>query len=87
MTAGKSLRAKELMGNEPESLQAQLKTLEEELFKNRLKQMTNQLENTMVIRNARRNIARIRTVLGQKSRDASQAASQAAKAAPETTKG
>jgi large subunit ribosomal protein L29 len=79
MTAEKHLRAKELRGTEPEVLKGQLAKLEEELFKNRLKQMTNQLENTMVIRNARRNIARIRTVLGEQS--------QAAKAAPETTKG
>jgi large subunit ribosomal protein L29 len=64
--SGKSLKAKDLRGDEPEALTSQLKKLEEELFKNRLKQMTNQLENTMVIRNARRNIARIQTVLAEK---------------------
>jgi ribosomal protein L29 len=45
-----------------------LQKLEEDLFKNRLKQMTNQLENTMVIRHARRDIARIKTVLSAKAR-------------------
>ena len=69
MSDAKRLRAKELLGQDTEELQGQLKRLEQELFQNRLKQMTNQLENTMVIRNARRNIARLETVLTQKLRD------------------
>ena len=68
----KALSAKELRANESEALETQLKTLETELFKNRLKQMTNQLENTMVIRHARRNIARLQTVLGEKRRQQQQ---------------
>jgi large subunit ribosomal protein L29 len=64
----KGLNAKELMGQEPETLRQTLKKLEEDLFKNRLKKMTNQLENTMLIRNARRDIARVQTVLAAKSR-------------------
>ena len=64
----KSLRTKDLVGSEPEALHSTLRKLEEDLFKNRLKQMTNQLENTMVIRHARRNIARLKTVLGDKLR-------------------
>lgn len=66
----KALRAKELRGVEVESLESQLKKLGEDLFKDRLKQMTNQLENTMVIRQARRNIARLETVLAEKRRTA-----------------
>jgi large subunit ribosomal protein L29 len=79
VSAVKKLKAKDLRADEAEALASQVAKLEQELFQNKLKQMTNQLENTMVIRNARRNIARIRTVLGEKQK--------AAKAAPEATKG
>jgi large subunit ribosomal protein L29 len=43
-----------------------IKRLEEELFQNRLKRHTNQLENTNVIRATRREIARARTILSQR---------------------
>ena len=65
----KGLRAKELRGSEPAELQRQLAKLEEELFKNKLKKTTNQLENTMVIRNTRRDIARLHTVLAARLRE------------------
>jgi large subunit ribosomal protein L29 len=65
----KGLRAKELRGTEPAELQRQLKQLEEDLFKNKLKKTTNQLENTMVIRNTRRDIARVHTVLAARLRE------------------
>jgi large subunit ribosomal protein L29 len=68
VSTGKGLKAKDLRADGAEALEGQLKKLEEGLFKDRLKQMTNQLENTMVIRNARRNIARIRTILGEKAK-------------------
>jgi ribosomal protein L29 len=45
-----------------------VRKLEEDLFKHRLKQNTNQLENTMLIRNTRRDIARVNTVLAERSR-------------------
>ena len=45
-----------------------MRKLEEELFKHRLKKNTNQLENTMLIRNARRDIARVNTVLAERLR-------------------
>ena len=64
----KGLRAKEIRGTEASELTTTLQQLEADLFKNRLKQMTNQLENTMVIRQARRSIARVRTVLAEKLR-------------------
>jgi ribosomal protein L29 len=44
-------------------LKDRIKRLEEELFQHRLKRFTNQLENTNLIRSARREIARCRTVL------------------------
>ena len=59
----KGLRAKDLLGNAPEELASTRRKLEEDLFKHRLKKVTNQLENTMLIRNTRRDIARINTVL------------------------
>ncbi len=44
-------------------LKDRIKRLEEELFQHRLKRFTNQLENTNLIRAARREIARVKTVL------------------------
>jgi len=74
----KGVRAKDLRGNDPEELRRTVRKLEEDLFKHRLKQNTNQLENTMLIRNTRRDIARVNTVLAERSR--SGAAPAAAKA-------
>ena len=73
----KGLRAKDLRGNDPDELRRTVRKLEEDLFKNRLKQNTNQLENTMLIRNTRRDIARVNTVLAERTR-----AGGAAPAAP-----
>lgn len=46
-----------------DELKERIKRLEEELFQNKLKRHTNQLENTNLIRQARREIARAKTVL------------------------
>ena len=62
----KGLSAKDLRGNDPAELRSTLRKLEEDLFKNRLKKTTNQLENTTLIRNARRDIARVNTVLTER---------------------
>ena len=64
----KGLRAKDLEGNDPEELRRTRHKLEEDLFKHRLKKTTNQLENTMLIRNTRRDIARVNTVLAERLR-------------------
>ena len=48
-------------------LKDRIKRLEEELFQHRLKRFTNQLENTNLIRSARREIARCRTVLSARA--------------------
>jgi large subunit ribosomal protein L29 len=72
----KAVRAKDLRGNDPEELKRTVRKLSEDLFQNRLKKNTNQLENTMLIRNARRDIARVNTVLAERLRaDAAAAAS------------
>ena len=62
-----SLEAKDLRGNDPDELRRTVRKLEEDLFKHRLKKNTNQLENTMLIRNTRRDIARVNTVLAERS--------------------
>jgi ribosomal protein L29 len=63
-----------------------VRKLEEDLFKNRLKKNTNQLENTMLIRHARRDIARVNTVLGERLRaETAKPAAKPAKA-PAATK-
>lgn len=76
----KGLRAKDLVGNDPEELRSTVRKLREDLFKNRLKKSTNQLENTMLIRNARRDIARVNTVLGQRQRELQASAAKPASA-------
>jgi len=63
-----SLEAKDLRGNDPEELRRTLRKLEEDLFKHKLKKTTSQLENTMLIRNTRRDIARVQTVLAERLR-------------------
>jgi large subunit ribosomal protein L29 len=45
-----------------------VRKLEEDLFKHRLKKTTSQLENTMLIRQTRRDIARVYTVLAERVR-------------------
>ena len=60
--------AKDLRGNDPEELRRTVRKLEEDLFKHRLKKNTNQLENTMLIRNTKRDIARVNTVLAERLR-------------------
>jgi large subunit ribosomal protein L29 len=60
--------AKDLRGNDPEELRRTVRKLEEDLFKHKLKKNTNQLENTMLIRNTKRDIARVNTVLAERLR-------------------
>lgn len=75
----KGITAKDLRGNEPEELLNTRKKLEEDLFKHRMKKVTNQLENTMLIRRARRDIARVNTVLAAKLRGAAPAPTASSK--------
>ena len=85
----KGVRAKDLRGNDPEELRSTVRKLQEDLFKHRLKQNPNQLENTMLIRNTRRDIARVNTVLAERSRAGGAPAapvSGEAPAAPSKTK-
>ena len=63
-----SLVAKDLRGNDPDELRRTVRKLQEDLFKHNLKRTTNQLENTMLIRSTRRDIARVNTVLTERLR-------------------
>jgi large subunit ribosomal protein L29 len=82
----KGLHAKDLRGNDPAELLNTRRKLEEDLFKNRLKKNTNQLENTMLIRKARRDIARVNTVLTERLRADAKIGKAASTAAKEKAK-
>ena len=58
----------DLRGNSVEELNQQLVDAKKELFNLRFQNATNQLENTARIREVRRNIARIQTVITETSR-------------------
>ena len=58
----------ELRNKTPEELNSDLVAAKKELFNLRFRNATNQLDNTSVIGEARRNIARIQTVITQKQR-------------------
>ncbi len=77
-----------LLGNIRESsdgeLKDRIKRLEEELFQHKLKRFTNQLENTNLIRSARREIARCRTVLSARAKGSETAQAKAATTTEET---
>jgi large subunit ribosomal protein L29 len=66
--------AKELRNKTPDELRDQLVQLKKEAFNLRFQQATNQLENTARMRQVRRNVARVNTILNEK---AAQAASEA----------
>ncbi|HEX3954131.1 MAG TPA: 50S ribosomal protein L29 [Stellaceae bacterium] len=54
-----------------DELTEELETLGKELFNLRFQRASGQLENTARVRQARREIARIKTILGERSRQAS----------------
>jgi len=58
----------ELLSKSPAELNTELVDAKKELFNLRLQNATNQLDNTGRIKEVRRNIARIRTVMTQKER-------------------
>ncbi|MFP7571965.1 50S ribosomal protein L29 [Marivita sp. S2033] len=61
------MNAKELNDKTPDQLRDELVTLKKEAFNLRFQQATSQLENTARIRQVRRNVARVQTVLTQKA--------------------
>jgi large subunit ribosomal protein L29 len=61
------MNAKELNDKTPDQLRDDLVSLKKEAFNLRFQQATSQLENTARIRQVRRNVARVQTVLNQKA--------------------
>ena len=61
---------KELQGKSVEELTEELVSAKKELFNLRFQNATNQLDNTSRIKEVRRNIARIQTVITQKTQAA-----------------
>ncbi|MEM7023390.1 MAG: 50S ribosomal protein L29 [Pseudomonadota bacterium] len=68
------MKASELKGKTSDQLSEQLLELKKEQFNLRFQRATGQLENTARVREVRRDIARIKTILGQ-ARPESQPAS------------
>jgi large subunit ribosomal protein L29 len=64
----KQNRPSELRERTDEELASLSRSLEEDLFKFRVQRYTNQLENTMKIRNTRRTLARVKTILAARAK-------------------
>ena len=64
----KTAKASDLRGRTPDELNDQAETLGKEIFNLRFQRASGQLENTARVRQVRRDIARIKTVLGERSR-------------------
>lgn len=67
------MKADELKTKTPDQLRDSLVQLKKEAFNLRFQQATGQLENTARMRNIKRDVARIMTVLNQKAADAAKA--------------
>ena len=65
--------AKELREQTPDQLRTKLTDLKKEAFNLRFQQATSQLENTARMRQVRRDVARVKTILNEKAAGAAQA--------------
>ena len=61
------MKASELRGKSPEELSSELEQLREEQFRLRMQLATGQLGQTHLLKEARRDIARVKTVLTEKA--------------------
>lgn len=61
------MNAQDLRDKTPDQLRDQLVQLKEEAFNLRFQQATGQLENTARMRQVRRDVARVNTILSQKA--------------------
>ncbi|MDJ0638310.1 MAG: 50S ribosomal protein L29 [Paracoccaceae bacterium] len=59
--------ANELREKTPDQLRDELTNLKKEAFNLRFQQATNQLENTARMREVRRDVARVKTILNEKA--------------------
>jgi large subunit ribosomal protein L29 len=62
------MKLRELRDKNNDELQMREKELSEQLFKLRFQRATGRIENPMKIRQVKREIARIKTLLGERSR-------------------
>ncbi|NDV02273.1 50S ribosomal protein L29 [Pseudoroseicyclus tamaricis] len=67
------MNASELRDKTPDQLRTQLVDLKKEAFNLRFQQATGQLENTARMRQVKRDVARVKTILNQKAADAATA--------------
>lgn len=65
------MNARDVKAKTTDELNAELEQLTKEVFNLRFQKASGQLENTARVRDVRRTIARIRTVLGERQRAAS----------------
>lgn len=66
------MNANELREKTPDQLREELANLKKESFNLRFQQATGQLENSAQIRAARRNAARVKTILNEKAKSAAE---------------
>ncbi|HTW51405.1 MAG TPA: 50S ribosomal protein L29 [Stellaceae bacterium] len=64
----RTTKARDLRSRTPDELADQVEILGKEIFNLRFQRASGQLENTARVRQARRDIARIKTVLGERQR-------------------
>jgi large subunit ribosomal protein L29 len=69
----KAMKAGDLRARTPDELTDQVESLGKEIFNLRFQRASGQLENTARVRQARRDIARIKTILGERQRAAAKA--------------
>jgi large subunit ribosomal protein L29 len=69
----KAMKGSDLRGRTADELNDQAEMLGKEIFNLRFQRASGQLENTARVRQARRDIARIKTVLGERQRAAAKA--------------
>ena len=62
------MKAGELRDKTPDQLREELASLKKESFNLRFQQATGQLENTSRMRSAKRDVARVLTILNEKSK-------------------
>jgi large subunit ribosomal protein L29 len=65
------MKADDTRAKTDDELKTELETLSKEAFNLRFQRASGQLENTARVRQVRRDIARIKTVLGERARKAS----------------
>jgi large subunit ribosomal protein L29 len=69
----KGMKAQDVRSRTVDQLTEELDTLGKEIFNLRFQRASGQLENTTRVRQARREIARIKTILGERRRQSSAA--------------